>query len=130
MDDNISSLYNKQYYCLSLKNIRVQALELAKTEDGRNIEDSWEKLCEISRRELDDETKVSDDDILGLALNVAFMKQFKRGDTVKTVLEKAVQEARNTHLPPLQKEIGQANVHCWVLVRVGTRRIIWKQVTV
>jgi len=102
----------------------VQALELAKTED------SWEKLCEISRRELDDETKVSDDDILGLPLNVAFMKQYKRGDTVKAVLEKAVQEAWSTHLPPLQKEIGQANVHCWVLVRVGTRRIIWKQVTV
>ena len=88
----------------------MQALELAKTEDGRNIEDSWEKLCEISRRELDDETKVSDDDILGLPLNVAFMKQFKRGDTVKTVLEKAVQEARNTHLPPLQKEIGQCSL--------------------
>jgi hypothetical protein len=121
---------NKQYYCFSFKNIRVQALELAKTEDERRIEDNWEKLCEISRRELDDETKVSDDDILGLPLNVAFMKQYKRGDTVKTVLEKAVQEARSTHLPPLQKEIGQANVHCWVLVRVGTRRIIWKQVTV
>mgnify|MGYP001071556757 FL=1 len=97
MDDNISSLYNKQYYCLSLKNIRVQALELAKTEDGRNIEDFWEKLCEISRHELDDETKVSDDDILGLSLNIAFMKQYKERRHVKTVLEKAIQEARGTY---------------------------------
>ena len=107
----------------------MQGLELAKTENGK-IEDNWEKLCEISRCELDDEKNVSDDDILGLPLNVAFMKQFKKGDTVKTVLENAVQEAKCTHLPPLQKEIGQANVHCWVLVRVGMKRIIWKQVTV
>jgi hypothetical protein len=119
-----------QDYCLSLKNIPVQGLELAiKTEDRRKIEDNWEKLCEISRHELDDEKTVSDDDILGLPLNVAFMKQYKRGDTVKTVLEKAVQEARSIHLPPLQKEIGRANVHCWVLVRVGMRRIIWQQAT-
>ena len=77
-------------------------------------------------RELDDENKASDDDILRLRLNVAFMKQFKNG----TVLEQAVQEVQHTHLPPLQKEIGPANVHCWVLVRVGTKRIIWKKVMV
>jgi len=110
--------------------VRVQALELAKTKDGRKIEDNWEKLREISHFELDDGQQVSDDDILRLRLNVAFMKQFKKGDTVKTVLEQAVQEVQHTHLPPLQKELGQANVHCWVLVRVGMKRIIWKKVMV
>jgi hypothetical protein len=123
-----SSTSVKQYYCLSLKNIPVQGLELAKTAGGRFEETTWEKLCEISRLELDDETQVSDDNILALPLNVGFMKQHKKGDTVKIVLDKAVEEAKSKYLPPLQGELGPTNVHCWALVKVGLRRIIWKKV--
>ena len=101
----------------------MQALELGKSEAGK-IEDKWEKLCDISW-EL---AQMSSEDTLCLPLNVAFAKQYKKGDTVATVLERAVQDARTIHLPPLQKEIGQANVKCWVLVRVGMSKILWQRV--
>ena len=93
----------QQYFCLSLKNIRVQALELAKKEHD------WEKLNEIS----DDLHSMSSENALFQPLNVAYMKDFRQGDTVATVVERAVQEAQTIHLPSLHKELGQGLVGCW-----------------
>jgi hypothetical protein len=51
-----------------------------------------------------------DEDVLALYYR-------KKGHTVRTVLEEAIQEAQEKYLPALQDEVGEANVDCWALVR-------------
>ncbi len=80
---------------------------------------TWEKQVEISE-EIDD---LTDDEILDLAL----AWRDKDLSTVRDVLKAAVEEARSKYLP--SDEGGEANIHCWALVRVGLKRIICTKVS-
>ncbi len=79
---------------------------------------TWEKQVEISE-EIDD---LTDDGVLDLAL----AWQDKDLSTVRDVLKATVEEARSKYLPSvlMADEGGEANIHCWALVRVGLKRII------
>ncbi|ELR15712.1 uncharacterized protein ACA1_378620 [Acanthamoeba castellanii str. Neff] len=108
-----------QHYCFTLKNVKVQGLVL-----GQGVQ-SWEKQVEISRT-IDN---MGGDDEAVLDLPLAKGDNFRKpGSTVRTVLEEAIQEARGKYVPALQAEVGEANVHCWALVRVGMTRIVCKKV--
>lgn len=127
-----------QYYFISCKNIKMQGLGLAKLDpplsrsmpDGMEkrvyIQDNWEELCAISQEHVDSAVA---SDILNLPLNHFFMKGYPAGSTVKTVVDNAVEELGYKYVPSLQKEFGVDNVHFWVLVRVGIKRIIAQQVS-
>jgi len=90
------------------------------------IQDNWEELCSISHEHLE---KAVSADILAMPLNHFFMKGYPAGSTVKTVVDNAVEELGDKYAPSLQKEFGVDNVHFWVLVQVGIKRIIAQQVT-
>jgi hypothetical protein len=108
-----------QHYCFTLKNVKVQGLVL-----GQGVQ-SWEKQVEISCTI----NNVGGDDEAVLDLPLAKGDNFRKpGSTVRTVLEEAIQEARGKYVPALQAEVGEANVHCWALVRVGMTRIVCKKV--
>jgi hypothetical protein len=94
--------------------VKVNGLEM-----GQGVR-SWEEQVEISR----DVFSMSDDQVLDLNLAGGCYKQHKSGSTVRTVLEEAAKEARGKYVPDLQAEIGEGNVHCWALVRVGLARIV------
>ncbi len=91
--------------------------EGATADEGQGVR-IWEKQVEISE-EIDD---LTDDEVLDLAL----AWQDKDLSTVRDVLKVAVEEARSKYLPV---EGGEANIHCWALVRVGLKRIICKKVS-
>jgi hypothetical protein len=90
---------------------------------GQGVQ-SWEKQVEISH-EID---KMSDHAVLALPLSEIYFKQHKSRATVQAVLEEAVREAQDKYLPALKAEMGEANVDCWALVRVGLARVVLQKV--
>jgi hypothetical protein len=63
-----------------------------------------------------------------LALSPQHYKQHPPGSKVPTVLDKATSEARGKYLPSLREEFGEANVHCWAVVRVGLGTLLLEKI--
>ena len=98
--------------------MKVQGLKLGQGEPN------WEKQVELSRRvdSMGRDEPFDDKPVLDLPLVTP------AGSTVGSALAAASEEARVRYVPTLQAEVGEANVHCWALVRVGMARIVCEEV--